>query len=391
MVLSLFTLMEEVRVVPSAVTFNAAVTACARVGRYGQAIRFIARMQHAGCTPDVTTFSTLAHSLAKGGRMSSAMAVLDIMQGRNIEPNAATYDGLLRACIQSHTIEVGNALLASMRARGIQPRTTTFQLFRALVLVEQRSRQRECMSYRGHADTAPTAKPCNGVVPLSHVATSASRQFSSSQDATAFANIGLPSMAPTAPEPLVPLQQQPMPQQQQNLESLLQHLQVPQPPPQTTVQMQQQVQQVQLFLPQPQQHRYRHTHTQQDAIRQNRRSQHRMMWQDQRQAQHQMNQHQSFHSSELLLVASGEEDRSLPPPPAQQMMCSQQQRLQSQQNHDQQMWASHRHSCQRHYGRTTLKSQDADAACDNQLNEAAPPASWTTMPGTQLLADLLGT
>lgn len=88
---------------PNAITYNAAVSACARAGRAADARRVCAQMDDAGISRDAITYAELLKALARGGCIREALAIFaQLRDGEHgVTPNRVVHNVMLMACARA--------------------------------------------------------------------------------------------------------------------------------------------------------------------------------------------------------------------------------------------------------------------------------------------------
>ena len=117
-------LLEEMRarrLSPELVSFNAAISACARAGRWGQALKLLSTMRKVGKPPDRVSFNGALVAAREGGQGRTALQLLTQMRDRGLAPDGASYGAALSACRRSADGKSAALLVDTMVAEGLAP------------------------------------------------------------------------------------------------------------------------------------------------------------------------------------------------------------------------------------------------------------------------------
>jgi pentatricopeptide repeat protein len=115
-------------IVPSVVTFNAMVDACARNGRMDAVPDLVKDMQSRGLKPNLVTYCTMLKGLCQRGDVPAALRVLREMRRAGLRPDEITYNTLLDGCAQNNLAAEGERLLEEMENEGIAPSNYTLSV-----------------------------------------------------------------------------------------------------------------------------------------------------------------------------------------------------------------------------------------------------------------------
>ena len=83
---------------PDVVSYNAAISACKKGGKWGKALALLEEMHGEGIEPNVITYSAAISACEKGGQWEKALSLLKEMRGVGIKPNVITYNAAIQAC-----------------------------------------------------------------------------------------------------------------------------------------------------------------------------------------------------------------------------------------------------------------------------------------------------
>jgi len=117
-------LLDEIRsrqMSPDTVSFNAAISACARAGRPRQALKLLTTMRRVGCAPNLITFNGALVAARAVGQSEIALQLLTQMRDREIAPNVASYGAAVSACRRSGDGESAASLVDAMVAEEMVP------------------------------------------------------------------------------------------------------------------------------------------------------------------------------------------------------------------------------------------------------------------------------
>eukprot|EP00752_Nemacystus_decipiens_P013027 g11525.t1 len=110
-------------VLPDVVTFSAAITACGNGLKFERAVWLLRRMPEKGLRPNNFAYNAAISACAKCGRYESATALLSEMwemKGAGVTPDAFSYSSAITACRNGNNIERASELKKEMSRRGIK-------------------------------------------------------------------------------------------------------------------------------------------------------------------------------------------------------------------------------------------------------------------------------
>ncbi|KAI3424904.1 hypothetical protein D9Q98_008288 [Chlorella vulgaris] len=156
---------------PSLPIFNAAISACTRVGRWHLAdgVALLHAMLAAGLQPDVYTYTSLISGCASGKQAGLAQELWRQMIERGIRPTIVTHNAMLKVEVFSHGVDAGAAFLQGMVQQGTQPDRVSWSTLLAaaryskrgdiarLAMAELGMRQHESDEGEGGTHTAAAA------------------------------------------------------------------------------------------------------------------------------------------------------------------------------------------------------------------------------------------
>ncbi|CAE8656583.1 unnamed protein product [Polarella glacialis] len=111
--------MPKARVVPNEITYNAAISACEKVGQWQRALSLLGSMPEARTSPDEISFSASISACGPGGQWQSALDVLRKMLEQQVMPDEVSYNALISVCERSQQLERGLQLLWESKGRGV--------------------------------------------------------------------------------------------------------------------------------------------------------------------------------------------------------------------------------------------------------------------------------
>lgn len=124
--------------------FNAAISACARNGRWREGLEILKSIDESGLTPDVMSFSAAISACEKDENWEQAIELLDSMRTRGISPNVICFNAALSSCVGQW--ERAIALLQSHADYEIQPDVVSFSVvFEALDRAQRHTDAMELM------------------------------------------------------------------------------------------------------------------------------------------------------------------------------------------------------------------------------------------------------
>ena len=99
--LSLLDEMQARGLEPNVISFNAAISACKNAGRSERARSLLEEIPRRGLKPDVISFNTFISACEKGTQPEDALSVLDEMKLSGLEPDVISYNSAISACGKS--------------------------------------------------------------------------------------------------------------------------------------------------------------------------------------------------------------------------------------------------------------------------------------------------
>lgn len=97
------------------VSYNMAISACARRDRFEEALRLLREMPSVGLVPDGWSYGATLGACAGTGQASTALRLFREMEERGIEATAWNFKHVLHACYDSKTGENWEAAAALLR------------------------------------------------------------------------------------------------------------------------------------------------------------------------------------------------------------------------------------------------------------------------------------
>jgi pentatricopeptide repeat protein len=113
---------------PNLVSFNSALDACAKEGKWSWALSLLDRMRGLppSLQPNLISYNTAIDACARQGRSHEALDLLTELKHRGLEPDDVTYNSAMRACGRAGEWRRAMDLLAEMRSRDKQPGLVTY-------------------------------------------------------------------------------------------------------------------------------------------------------------------------------------------------------------------------------------------------------------------------
>ena len=108
---------------PSVVSYNAAISACAKGSEWEKALALWDEMERRGVAPDEASYSAAISACEKGGQWQRALLLLAELQttGGGLDASAITYSTAITACQKAGQAASALDLLEDMKARGVAP------------------------------------------------------------------------------------------------------------------------------------------------------------------------------------------------------------------------------------------------------------------------------
>merc|ERR1712050_239391 len=100
-------------------TYNALISAFAKVNQPEQALEVFQAMQQRGVAPNAITYNALVSACEKGNQPKRALAVVQEMRQQGAMPNAFSYNALFSACARDSRIEWSLEAPQAMRQLGL--------------------------------------------------------------------------------------------------------------------------------------------------------------------------------------------------------------------------------------------------------------------------------
>ncbi|CAM9281736.1 unnamed protein product, partial [Discosporangium mesarthrocarpum] len=119
---------------PDLITFNAAISAVSKSGRWKEAQKLLKEMEESGIQPDVVSYTSVISARSRSrsdGGTGFAEAILSEMESRGVLPNSITYNAALSGCWRRGDWQGALGLLERMRATGhpgVEPDAMSFNL-----------------------------------------------------------------------------------------------------------------------------------------------------------------------------------------------------------------------------------------------------------------------
>lgn len=114
------------------VTLSSLVTACEKVGRWEEALSLFNEAKENGVKPNVFCFNSLISALGHGGQWTAAIEAFDEMVESGLSPDVVTYSGLISACQRGYQLDIALDFYKRMKDNNVLPNAYTFMsLFKA--------------------------------------------------------------------------------------------------------------------------------------------------------------------------------------------------------------------------------------------------------------------
>ncbi|KAG0173851.1 hypothetical protein DFQ28_002558 [Apophysomyces sp. BC1034] len=107
-------------------TYNAVLSAYAKVQDYGVLLKMLQDMERDGLKPSVETYNVIAESIAERGEFRLMRKVMDSMEKNKIEPSASTYHQILRCLCNNEQLEQAMDTLELMQEKGVSPNLASY-------------------------------------------------------------------------------------------------------------------------------------------------------------------------------------------------------------------------------------------------------------------------
>ena len=119
---ALLEVMPVARIAPNTITYNSAISACSKGGASDRALDLLSKMRcEPGAQPDVISYNAAISSCRQRGEWARAQSLLDEMRVAGVVPTTRTYSACISTCTEGRQWRRALALLAEMRAAGVEP------------------------------------------------------------------------------------------------------------------------------------------------------------------------------------------------------------------------------------------------------------------------------
>ncbi|CAM9436794.1 unnamed protein product, partial [Choristocarpus tenellus] len=118
------------------ISFNAAIDACAKGGRWEQALDLLEEMVKHRLFPSLVSYNSAMDACAKEGRHDGDLEIYCFLLLKGLAaplPDAVSFNTCINACGKGRKPELARGLLSRMRACGVKPDVVTYN---ALLSVE---------------------------------------------------------------------------------------------------------------------------------------------------------------------------------------------------------------------------------------------------------------
>ncbi|CAE8729621.1 unnamed protein product [Polarella glacialis] len=120
--------MRLARQAPDVVTFNSAISACAKSGEWTQALDLFSQAQQPGQhgRPDVITYSAMMDACDKASKWRLALYLVQEMYTGSVLPNEVTCASAIGACTKAHNPVVSLELFEKTKLLGVRVNVKTY-------------------------------------------------------------------------------------------------------------------------------------------------------------------------------------------------------------------------------------------------------------------------
>jgi len=102
----------------TAITWNAALSACERVGEVSRCLQLFQEMREAEVSPTEASFNIAISACAKGGKAAEAAVLLEDMASEGLPPSTITYNAMLNVYVKTGDWASAWEVFEDLRARG---------------------------------------------------------------------------------------------------------------------------------------------------------------------------------------------------------------------------------------------------------------------------------
>ncbi|CAM9860481.1 unnamed protein product, partial [Ectocarpus sp. 12 AP-2014] len=113
---------------PDLLSFNLALSACARRGDANRTLRLLGDMRRADLLPTTYSFSSAVKSCERAGKADEVLALLGRMKSGGVSRTLVTFNSALLACAKDGRREDSLRILSEMKNEGVSPDGKTFRL-----------------------------------------------------------------------------------------------------------------------------------------------------------------------------------------------------------------------------------------------------------------------
>lgn len=161
-ILGLFAQMRHDGVRPDLTTYKTLIAACSARGLASEAEMVFRTMNEAGVTPDTTTHTYLVDTFARVGRLGGVNVLLKEMEDEGNTPDATAYNVLLEAYARTGASSEAISVLRQMQNAGCAPNAATYSILLGLYGQSGRYEDvRELFLEMKVGNTAPDASTYN--------------------------------------------------------------------------------------------------------------------------------------------------------------------------------------------------------------------------------------
>ncbi|CAN0355513.1 unnamed protein product [Ectocarpus sp. 6 AP-2014] len=113
---------------PDLLSFNLALSACARRGDANRTLRLLGDMRRADLLPTTYSFSSAVKSCERAGKADEVLALLGRMKSGGVSRTLITFNSALLACAKDGRREDSLRILSEMKKEGVSPDGKSFRL-----------------------------------------------------------------------------------------------------------------------------------------------------------------------------------------------------------------------------------------------------------------------
>ena len=118
--------MKTSRVPMNTITINAAISICQKGGQWQQALQLIEYAEQNRVAVDTITYNAAISTCKKGGHWQQAVQLMADMKAKGVPPDTITYSSIIGVCGKGGQLQLALNFMEEMQAKNIPPNTITY-------------------------------------------------------------------------------------------------------------------------------------------------------------------------------------------------------------------------------------------------------------------------